>query len=174
VLTAEGSAEPLVVPIVVFLTNGDRRVVQPAIDTSPVSELAVPLLTYLRGGASLGGNDALLERARAAVEIGGFCPRSAAVVCSDLQNHFPRRVVVVDRLTQPEIGAPLGWVMSEASFTSLDVAMVQGQLRIECAAKTPRTSGSYAPVEADLEREPSCRTGYATLGDLVRYYNTSS
>ena len=64
--------------------------------------------------------------------------------------------------------------MSEASFTSLDVAMVQGQLRTECAANTPKTSGSYPPVQADQEREPSCRVGYATLGDLVRYYNTSS
>ena len=51
-LATEGSTEPLVVPIVVFLTNGDRRVVQPAINSSTVSELAVPLLTYLRGGSS--------------------------------------------------------------------------------------------------------------------------
>ena len=42
VLAVPSSTEPLVVPIVVFLTNGDRRVVQPAIDTSPVSEFAVP------------------------------------------------------------------------------------------------------------------------------------
>ena len=173
-LTTEGSTEPLVVPIVVFLTNGDRRVVQPAIDSSPVSELAVPLLTYLRGGASLGGNDALLERARAAVEIDGFCPRSAAAVCADLQNHFPSRVVVVDRVTQPEIGAPLGWVMSEASFTSLDAAMIDGQLGSVCNANIPRTSGGDAPVQADQEREPSCLIGYGTLGDLVRYYNTPS
>ncbi|HWJ54074.1 MAG TPA: hypothetical protein VNT24_11935, partial [Propionibacteriaceae bacterium] len=145
-LAAEGSTEPVVVPIVVFLTNGDRRVVQPAINSSPVSELAVPLLTYLRGGSSLAGNDALLERARATVELGGFCPSSAAAVCTELQNHFPSRVVVIDRVTQPEIGAPLGWVMSTASFTSLDVAMVQGQLRTECAADIPRSSGSYAPV----------------------------
>ena len=168
-----GPPSPVVVPIVVFLTNGDRRVVQPAIDTSPVSEFAVPLLTYLRGGTSLAGNDALLERARAAVEIDGFCPGSAADVCSDLQNHFPSRVVVVDRVTQPEIGAPLGWVMSEASFTSLDAAMIDG-LGTECDANIPETSGGYTPVQADEEREPSCLTGYATLGDLVRYYNTSS
>ena len=77
-LAAPSSTEPLVVPIVVFLTNGDRRVVQPAIDTSPVSEFAVPVLTYLRGATSLGGNDALLERARAAVELDGFCPGDAA------------------------------------------------------------------------------------------------
>ena len=162
-------------PIVVFLTNGDRRVVQPAIDTSPVSEFAVPLLTYLRGGTSLAGNDALLERARAAVELDGFCPGSAAAVCTDLQNHFPSRVVVVDRVTQPEIGAPLGWVMSEASFTSLDAAMIDGQLGTECNANIPRDQRRRTPrCRPTEEREPSCRTGYATLGDLVRYYNTSS
>jgi hypothetical protein len=81
-------------------------------------------------------------------------------------------VVVIDRVTQPEIGAPLGWVMSEASFTSLDVAMVQGQLQTRCGANRPRSSGGYAPVQADRETQPRCRIGYATLGDLVRYYNT--
>ena len=173
VLASPSSTEPLVVPIVVFLTNGDRRVVQPAIDTSPVSELAVPLLTYLRGGTSLSGNDALLERARAAVELDGFCPGTAAA-CTDLQNHFPSRVVVIDRVTQPEIGAPLGWVMSQASINSMDTAMTTGQLEVRCAANTPRRSGAYAPVQADRETQPSCRTGYATLGDLVRYYTTRS
>ena len=95
-------------------------------------------------------------------------------MCAGLQNHFPSRVVVVDRVTQPEIGAPLGWVMSEASFTSLDAAMIDGQLGSVCNANIPRTSGGDAPVQADQEREPSCRRGYATLGDLVRYYNTST
>ena len=173
VLAAPSSTEPLVVPIVVFLTNGDRRVVQPAIDTSPISELAVPVLTYLRGGTSLGGNDALLERARAAVELDGFCPGTAAA-CTDLQNHFPSRVVVVDRLTQPEIGAPLGWVMSQASINSMDAAMTSGQLEVRCDANVPQRGGAYAPVQADRESQPSCRTGYATLGDLVRYYSTAS
>jgi hypothetical protein len=171
-LAASGSKEPLVVPIVVFLANGDRRVVQPAIDSSPVSELAVPVLTYLRSGKSLSDNGALLERARSAVETGNFCPSSAAAVCSSLQSHFPSRVVVIDRVTQPEIGAPLGWVLSQASITSMDVAMERGQLQTQCANNAPRSGGSYAPVQADRESQPSCRTGYATLGDLVRYYNT--
>jgi hypothetical protein len=173
VLDTEGSTEPLVVPIVVFLTNGDRAVVQPALDSSPTSELAVPLLTYLRGGTSLTGNDALLERTRAAVEIGGFCPVTE-LACADLQRHFPSRVVVVDRVTQPEIGAPLGWVLSEASITSMDVAMTQSQLSTHCDANRPRVGGADAPVQADRETQPSCRTGYATLGDLVRYYTTTS
>jgi hypothetical protein len=174
VLNTEGSTEPLVVPIVVFLTNGDRAVVQPAIDSSPTSELAVPLLTFLRGRTSLTGNDALLERARAAVEIGGFCPVTE-LVCADLQRHFRSRVVVVDRVTQPEIGAPLGWVMSDASITSMDMEITQSQLRTHCDANVPdKGGGAYAPVQADQETQPSCRTGYATLGDLVRYYTTKS
>jgi hypothetical protein len=174
VLNTKGSTEPLVVPIVVFLTNGDRAVVQPAIDSSPTSELAVPLLTFLRGKASLTGNDALLERARAAVEIDGFCPVTEPV-CTDVQRHFPSRVVVVDRVTQPEIGAPLGWVMSDASITSMDMEITQSQLLTHCGANLlRRDDGAYAPVKADQETLPSCRTGYATLGDLVRYYNTTS
>lgn len=173
VLAAPGSADPLVVPIVVFLTNGDHGVVQPAIDSSPVSEVAVPLQTYLRGSTALSGNDALLERARAAVELSGFCPGSAAA-CADLQNHFPSRVVIVDRVTRPEIGAPLGWVMSQASINSMEAAIVDGQLGTTCRANLPRRSGGDAPVETDRETQPSCRTGYATLGDLVRYYGTRS
>jgi hypothetical protein len=173
VLDSKGSTEPLIVPIVVFLSNGDRAVVQPAIHSSPTSELAVPLLTFLRGRTSLTGNDALLERARAAVEIDGFCPVTESA-CADLQRHFPSRVVAVDRVTQPEIGAPLGWVMSRASFTSMDMEMTQSQLRAQCDTNTPREGRAHAPVQADRETQPSCRTGYATLGDLVRYYTTAS
>jgi hypothetical protein len=178
VLDTKHSTEPLVVPIIVFLTNGDRAVVQPAIDSSPTSELAVPLLTFLSGRTSLTGNDALLERARAAVEIDGFCPVTKSA-CAALQRHFPSRVVVVDRVTQPEIGAPLGWVMSEASITSMDMEITQSQLQTRCNTNTPHKDGTHAPVQqapvqADLETQPSCRTGYATLGDLVRYYNTTS
>ena len=169
-LTA-GSTQPLVVPIVVFLTNGDRRVVQPAIDSSPTSELTVPLVTFLRGKSSLSGNDALLERARASVELASFCPATDGA-CTDLQNHFPSRVVVVDRVTQPEIGAPLGWVMSAASITSMDSAMTTGQLQTTCVANAPSNTASGYTVQTDQETEPSCRVGYATLGDLIRYYNT--
>lgn len=172
VLAAGDPSAPLVVPIVVFLTNGDRGVLQPAIDSSPTSELAVPLLTYLRGGRSLSGNGALLERARAAVELDGFCPERTGT-CRDVQSHFRSRVVVVDRVTQPEIGAPLGWVMSEASMTSMNTAM-RRQLATKCAANAPAPTGAYGPVQVDRETEPSCRTGYATLGDLVRYYSTAS
>ena len=69
-----GSTEPLVVPIVVFLTNGDRRVVQPAIDTSPTSELAVPLVTFLRGGTAWAATTPCWSGPAAAVEFAAFCP----------------------------------------------------------------------------------------------------
>ena len=77
-------------------------------------------------------------------------------------------------MTQPEIGAPLGWVMSQASIDSMDTAMTTGQLEVRCDANVPKEGGAYAPVQADRESQPSCRTGYATLGDLVRYYSTAS
>jgi hypothetical protein len=62
--------------------------------------------------------------------------------------------------------------MSAASITSMDSAMTTGQLQTTCVANTPRSSGSTYTVQSDRESEPSCRVGYATLGDLVRYYNT--
>ena len=40
--------------------------------------------------------------------------------------------------------------------------------------RSETSGGAYAPVQADEETQPSCRIGYATLGDLVRYYTTTS
>ena len=76
-------------------------------------------------------------------------------------------------MTQPEIGAPLGWVMSAASITSMDFGDDPGQLATHCDTNSAAARVADT-VQADQETQPSCRIGYATLGDLVRYYNTKS
>ncbi len=60
-------------------------------------------------------------------------------------------MIVVDRSAQPEVTAPLGWVLSTASMTALDSAM-QHQVNTTCET---------SPTE------PACLRGYGTLGDLL-------
>ncbi len=159
----------LVVPLIVFFNNGDRNVTQPELGAKPTSELALPPAAYLAGGSALSNNEALLGRARDAVELGGFCPLGGdhPAACSALDRRFPTRVVLVDRGTQPEVGAPLGWVLSEGSITALRTAM-RAQLAATCPANAPRRGGVAAANGG--ERRLSCRAGYATLGDLARYF----
>ncbi len=159
----------LVVPLIVFLNNGDRNVTQPELGAKPTSELALPPAAYLAGGSALSNNDALLGRAQDAVELAGFCPLGGEhpAVCPALDRRFPTRVVLVDRVTQPEVGAPLGWVLSDGSITALRNAM-EAQSQSTCSANAPR-KGDRTPAKGD-ERQLSCRAGYATLGDLTRYF----
>ncbi len=113
----------------------------------------------------------MLERARSTVELGGFCPTSTRVdACSAIELNFPSRVIVVDRLTQPEIGAPLGWALSAASTSALKEAM-SDQRTATCEVNTPQEFEDPTLSAIGQERQPSCRAGYGTLGDLVRYYN---
>ncbi|MFL6026103.1 MAG: hypothetical protein ACJ72K_04155 [Friedmanniella sp.] len=156
---------PLVVPVVVSLANGSRDTTQPALDASPVSEFAVPPATFLAAGSALNNDNAQLGRAQDAVALAGLCPTQLhPTVCSALDNRFPSRVVVVDRATQPEIGAPLGWVLSGASITSLDNAMAV-QLRTFCDRNRPR--GLPAPPPGQPFAQATCRPGFGTLGDLA-------
>ena len=169
---ARGPKPALVVPIIVYLTNGDRNAAQPALVSSPTSELAVPPATFVRGGSALSGNFALLTRAKQAVALNGFCSTVLEpAACAALERRFPSRVVVIDRVTQPEIGAPLGWVLSGASITALDNAMI-AQLEATCDANQPVDADT--PLAPGTDQRQFCRNGYATLGDLERYFSYRS
>lgn len=150
---------PLIVPFVVYLANGDQNTTHPELNQGPTSEVALPLNTYLRGGVSLSQSAALLERARDLVRLPSFCqtPRDVPVqadACSALDIAMPRRVIVIDRLPQPEVAAPLGWSLSQSSRNALNDA-IDAQLEARCGTPTS---------------PPSCRLGYAPLGELRRYY----
>jgi hypothetical protein len=149
---------PLIVPFVVYLANGDQDTTHPELNQGPTSEVALPLSTYLRGGVSLSKPAALLERARELVRLPAFCQpgegSGGADVCAALDTALPRRVIVVDRLPQPEVAAPLGWSLSQSSRNALNDA-IDEQVKARCG--TP-----YSP--------PSCRLGYAPLGELRHYY----
>jgi hypothetical protein len=63
-------------------------------------------------------------------------------------------VIVIDRLPQPEIAAPLGWALSQSSRQALNDA-IDAQINPHCSMPTS---------------PPSCRLGYAPLGELRHYY----
>ena len=153
------SGQPLIVPFVVYFANGDQRTTHPELNQGPTSEVALPLNTYLRGGVSLSQSAALLERSRELVRLPSFCqtPRDVpgqADACTALDTAMPRRVIVVDRLPQPEVAAPLGWSLSQSSRNALNDA-IDAQVKARCGTPTS---------------PPSCRLGYAPLGELRRYY----
>jgi hypothetical protein len=150
---------PLIVPFIVYLANGDQDTAHPELNQGPTSEVALPLRTYLRGGVSLSKPAALLERARDLVKLPAFCPLAGDVsgppdICGALDTAMPRRVIVVDRLPQPEVAAPLGWSLSQSSRNALNDA-IDAQVKARC-------DGRSSP--------PSCRLGYAPLGELRHYY----
>jgi hypothetical protein len=154
-VVAGRSTEPLIIPFVVFLTNeqatAGRLTEPPALQ----SELLLPAVGYLRGSATLTRTDALLQRVSTTVRTRSICPppTDGAIDCDAVAAAFPRRVIVVDRTAQPEVTAPLGWVLSQASMTGLDRA-IEHQVRTTCSDRTT---------------EPSCLRGYGTLGDLLEY-----
>ena len=156
-VVAERSSSPLIVPIVVFLTNeqatAGRLTKPPALQ----NELLLPPVGYLRGSATLTRTDALLQRVSTTVRTRSICPPSlgSPVDCDAAAAAFPRRVIVVDRTAQPEVTAPLGWVLSKASMTGLNEAMTH-QVNTNCSPDS---------------KEPSCLRGYGTLGDLLDYLN---
>lgn len=154
-VVAGRSREPLVIPLVVFLTNEQATAGRLTPPPGLQSELLLPAVGYLRGSATLTRTDALLQRVSTTVRTRSICPPrgSGPVDCDKVADAFPRRVIVVDRTAQPEVTAPLGWVMSQASMTGLDRAM-QAQVDTTCEA---------APTT------PSCLRGYGTLGDLLGY-----
>lgn len=154
-VVAGRSSEPLIVPFVVFLTNeqatAGRLTEPPALQ----SELLLPAVGYLRGSATLTRTDALLQRVSTTVRTRSICPpaQTGQVDCDAVLTAFPRRVIVVDRTAQPEVTAPLGWVLSDASMTGLKRAM------------TDQVDNSCDKLPTD----PSCLRGYGRLGDLLGY-----
>ncbi len=155
-----GSSEPLIVPFVVFLTNeeGGASQLRPAARLQ--SELLLPPVEYLSGQGTLNTNEALLRRASDAVATTSICPEVAdpRLDCAAISARFPHRVIVVDRPAEPEVTAPLGWVLSDASMAGMDAAMGT-QAGTRCA---DQGSGRAST-------DPGCLRGYGAMGDLLGY-----
>ena len=79
--------------------------------------------------------------------------------------------MVVDRLTQPEIGAPLGWVLSGASITAMDKAMI-AQLDTHCPENQPDGGTPSAAGPSRRAGTSSAARGWqpwASSSDISRY-----
>ncbi|HEU5486328.1 MAG TPA: hypothetical protein VFU98_15570, partial [Microlunatus sp.] len=158
-VVAGRSTDPLIMPFVVFLTNEQATAGRLSEPPALQNELLLPAVGYLRGSATLTRTDALLQRVSTTVRTRSICPPpgTGSVDCDAVATAFPRRVIVVDRTAQPEVTAPLGWVLSQASMTGLDRAM-EHQVATTCSSAAS---------------EPSCQKGYGTLGDLLGYLRRS-
>ncbi len=171
---ADPHSGPLWVPILVYFDNGRGSDLAKLADKH-VLEPFVPPKTLLGGTGVLTGTDAQLRRAQAAfatdqlwslgpeatkTDATATTPTStagvdAAVVkaARDAVDAWREEaVVVVYQRTEPSISAPLGWVLSDASRTTLESAMNE-QSNLPCWQPGPGLS-----VLADK--------GYGTLADV--------
>lgn len=144
------SKEPLIVPFVVYLKNGELDASRPKLNQGPVGEFAVPPVTFLGSGTALSSDKAHLERILALTSPSSYCPVKGA--CDGVATHLPSRVILVDRQPYPEVSAPLGWTLSDATRLTLTNAM-EKQATARCRPSGPSPSG--------------CSLGYAPLGDLL-------
>lgn len=105
----------LVVPMLVYLDNGPGSGLA-ASSPRGTPEALVPPLTVLKARATLYSTASQLQRASAAL-----APLPAER--DPLRGQYPYRVFVIHQPDEPGIAAPLGWVLSEASRSSMDRAL---------------------------------------------------
>ncbi len=148
----------IVVPIVVYLDNTlSNDVVQPpATDTR---ELQVPLVATGTGGQAQKQPPALLQRASAVTSDEQICGKTdiCLLVGAKIKTEIAHRVVIVRPSTSPNVTASLGWVLSEASRTTMRDAMTAQRLA-KCGDPVHQDSGA-------------CANGYGSLYDLLRFLN---
>ena len=162
VLSALGNgtpaSRPFVYPVVVYLDNGYGADVSAA--TKVTSELLIPPTAAMRAGKAQAQPPALLRRAAALVDTSSLCDPTVPRCISITETLAPRRVFVVHPATTPSVTAPLGWVLSDISQTSMNKAMT-----------AQATTGCAAP-QADPSAEPAavrsiCADGYGSMQNLV-------
>jgi hypothetical protein len=149
--SAEKEGRPFIVPIVMYLSN------EPGLDvaaapTAALAELEIPLSTGFSAPLQQVAPATWLTRLTA--ELSAVCP-VAESNCEDavgaLRKRLPQGIVIVAPNTNPSVGVPLGWALSDVSRTGLTQELA---VQRECNARG--------------EREPDCptRSDYARLGDL--------
>jgi hypothetical protein len=149
--SAEREGRPFIVPVVMYLSN------EPGLDvaaapTAALAELEIPLSTGFSAPLQQVAPATWLTRLTA--ELSAVCP-VAESNCEDavgaLRTRLPQGIVIVAPNTNPSVGVPLGWALSDVSRTGLTQELA---VQRECNARG--------------EREPDCptRSDYARLGDL--------
>jgi hypothetical protein len=160
---AAGSGDiHLVVPVVVSIDSTPRAENPGPRSSSSVPELLVPVYGGLRRGATLSDPDSLIQRSLDSTE--DWLPDSmlpcptaeqgSAAACSERQAAqaaveatFSGRSVDISPVQEPQIAAPLGWVLSDASRSSLDNAITQ---QVDCRTLDPNAPCAFGTLLAKL------------------------
>jgi len=114
-------------------TGGDLVVDPPA----PTSELLVPSTTTGRAKAALIDTPALLRNSARLIGATNLFPAGAAptsALLAQIDQWRPQPVVVVRQSTFPAVTAPLGWVLSQESMATMDLALAQQATAADPAA----------------------------------------
>lgn len=167
---------PLLVPVLVYLDNGAGSDIAKA-PGGDKNEVLVPLLTKGAATAGLSATDAQLHRA---LEVFGTAsvvpgcdtaPLTAAVapqtpaadlppveqVCDALEEWRGAPVKVFYQPSRPSIAAPLGWVLSSQSLTTLECARDQQVAPVlEPVAGACDARSVVATEAAPTEAAPGC------------------
>lgn len=142
-----------VAPIVVLLKNSSGSDITPS-TSKLTTEIQVPLRGREAKAAQTDTNT-LLQRATQLTDPAGLCPVTASDLCTQLtsatRTRIPRPVILAAPDTTPSITAPLGWVLSQASRTTLGTAL-NNQSKKPCSA---------------LPQTAACVAGYGRLADLL-------
>jgi hypothetical protein len=158
---AAGGDRVLVVPTIVYLDN-DTGNDRSASKRELTSEFLVPPTGKLRALTGLETDLSYLERAKVVVQPDVICGSSAVGACGAAVAHLgDRRVIEVYQSSTPQVAAPLGWILSNASRDTMDKALADQTKRV-CARPKPGTAG-LVPVD-----DAVCKRQFGTLGDLIQ------
>ncbi|WP_330262010.1 hypothetical protein [Streptomyces sp. NBC_00539] len=143
----EGKDQPYVAPVLVFLDNHySLNAPEPAL--TPLNELVVPL-TGKRAAATAARTTTLQQAAltRFTGPLPGAAPGAELRVGTGPQ--LKVRSFLVAPRTQPQITAPLGWVLSEMSMSSMDRQM-QGLTKPSRSSPSDGTTVTAGPLSDAL------------------------
>jgi len=162
----------IVVPLVVFLTNGPGTDLLPH-DRPITQELFVPPVAFMRGAGSQNDPSALLQRVAAVTREPLWTVAGDTVAgerAKQVASAIPAkpRTFVVFPATKPGVVAPLGWTLSETSRAAL-TQRARDQLDRKC----PNTPSPGATEEAAV-LDVLCRRGFGTLGDAAAFMTALS
>jgi hypothetical protein len=153
-----GQPVTLVVPVVVYLGNSPRPVPVDSPTASLVQEPFVPLDAKSAAGNQLSVSDTLLQRIQGMLGDSQWLPcvpglTGCAAATSAAEQAIPDQAIFVSPRTEPQIPAPLGWVLSAASRNSLDKALHEEE--------DPRNR-CLQPVQPTV-----CQPGVGRMADLL-------
>lgn len=157
---------PLVLPVLVYLDNGEGSDLS-AVQAGATNEVLVPLLTKGAATAGLSSTDTQLHRALdvlATRDVVPGCEDASGAVCSALERWRGPAVKVFYQPTRPSIAAPLGWVLSRESLRTLRCARDD---QVAGTGLTPVASGACdtAPAVASEGLAPTVVADTCTAAD---------